>query len=227
VDNDYYINLEEYPLQKFKDELKKSELLPSRKILKDNIEENFKVLEDNGISNLQELIDSLKTAKKTKELAQKSVIPSEYLLILRREVNSYIPKPVSLEKFPGIKKDTISKLNTIGIKNTAHLFHMVKNAEDRKELSIQTGINENEIMDLTRLTDLSRVKWIGPVFARIFLESGTNSVEKLSKADYNDLYKKLLQINNEKGYTRAKFIENDVKLCIEVSKMVPKVIDYG
>ncbi len=114
----------------------------------------------------------------------------------------------------------------MGIKNTVHLFKMVKNTESRKELSAQTNINENKILELSKLTDLSRVKWIGPVFARILLDSGTDTVEKLSKADYKDLYKKLVQINSEKGYTRAKFVENDVKLCINVSKKVPKSIKY-
>lgn len=38
--------------------------------------------------------------------------------------------------------------------------------------------------------------------------------------------KKLVDINSEKKYTKAKFIENDVRLCIDVAKMVPKVIEY-
>ena len=129
MNNDYYINLEEYSLQKFKNELKESELLPSRKILKDKIEERFKVLEDNGISNLQELIDSLKTPKKAKEFSQKSGMPSEYLLILRREANSYLPKPVSLEKFPEVKNQTIEKLNGLGIKNTSEWYEYNKSGK--------------------------------------------------------------------------------------------------
>ncbi len=102
--DDYYIDLKKYSLRKFKDELKGSELLPSRKILKEQIDERFKILEDNGIYNLQDLSISLKTPKKAREFAEKSDLPADYLLILRREVNSYTPKPVNLEKFPGVKK---------------------------------------------------------------------------------------------------------------------------
>ncbi|MGF7117184.1 DUF4332 domain-containing protein [Methanobacterium oryzae] len=224
--DDYYINLEKYSLGKFKQELKESELLPSRKILKEQIDEKFKILEYNGIHNLQDLTLTLKTPQKTKEFAKKSNLSPDYLLILRREVNSNTPKPVNLEKFPGIEKDVLKKLNEIKIKNTAHLFKRIKTEEDRKELSAETGVNQNQILELTKLTDLSRVKWIGPVFARIFLDSGIDTVEKLSLAETTSLYKKLVEINNKKGYTKAKFIENDVKLCIDVSKMVPRAIDY-
>jgi hypothetical protein len=164
--------------------------------------------------------------KKTKEFAEKSGLNSGYLSILRREVNSYISKPVNLEKFPSIKKDTISKLNDIGIKNSSHLFKIVKTEAERNQLAAEIGVNNKEILELTKLTDLSRVKWIGPVFARIFLESGIDTVEKLSKSHAETLYKQLIEINRKKGYTKAKFVKNDVRLCIDVAKMVPKAIQY-
>jgi hypothetical protein len=223
--DDYYIDLEKYLLNKFKKELKESELLPSRKMLKEHIDERFKILENNGVHNLQDLANSLKSPKKAKEFAKKASLPADYLLILRREVNSYIPKPVNLDKFPGIEKEITTKLNSIEIKNTAHLFKRIKTKKDRQELSDETGITNKKIIELTKLTDLSRVKWIGPVFARIFVDSKADTLEKLSNADAEILYKELVEINNEKGYTKAKFVENDVKLCITVSKMVPNVIE--
>ena len=225
VDN-YYIDLEIYSLARFKQELIKSELLPSRRILKEQIDNRFKILEQNGIENLQDLVNLLKTPKKAKEFAERSGLPQDYILILRREVNSYLPKPVPLEKFPGIEKNTLNKLNSNGIKNTGHLFKIIKTHEDRAKLAAETKTNPEEIVELTKLTDLSRVKWIGPVFARMFLDSGTDTVEKLSKADAKTLYRKLIEINEEKGYTKGRFIESDVELCIKVSKMVPRAINY-
>jgi len=224
--DDYYIDLEKYPLTRFKKELKESELIPSRRILKEQIEERFKILEKNGVSNLQILFNELKTPKKAKEFAAKSGLPQDYILILRREVNSYQPKPINLDKFPGIKKETIDELNSMGIKNTLHLFRRVKTKSERDNLASGTDIKNEEILELTKLTDLSRVKWIGPIFARIFMDSGTDTVEKLSKAEASMLYKKLVEINKEKRYTKGKFIETDVQLCINVAKNVPLVIEY-
>jgi hypothetical protein len=224
--DDYHVNLEKYHLDRFKNELKKSELIPSRRILKDDIEVRFEVLEDESIHNLQDLANMLKTPKKTREFAKKSGLPEDYLLILRREVNSYTPNPVNLDRFPGIEKNTVSKLQNAGIKNTAHLFKKVKTPEDRVKLAAELEVPSEEVLELTKLTDLSRIKWIGPIFARIFLDSGTDTAEKVSNANAEPLYNKLVEINQEKGYTRGKFLESDVELCIKVSALVPKVIEY-
>ncbi|KAF5051436.1 hypothetical protein [Methanobacterium subterraneum] len=62
--NDYNINLEKYSLDKFKKDLEESKLIPSRKILKKDISNRFRVFKDNDIINLQDLVNVLKTPKK-------------------------------------------------------------------------------------------------------------------------------------------------------------------
>jgi hypothetical protein len=226
MNDDYHIDLEKYSLDKFKKDLSESELIPSRKILKEAIDKRFAVLRGNDIHNLQELTNVLKNPKKAREFALKSGLPEEYLLILRREVNSYSPNPVNLDKFPGINEETINKLKTAGIKNTAHLFKRIKTPDDRENLREEIDVSPSEILELAKLTDLVRIKWVGPIFARIFLESGTDNALKVSQADETPFYKKLVAINKEKGYTKGNFVENDVKLCIKVAGMLPKVIEF-
>ena len=147
-------------------------------------------------------------------------------MILRREVNSYTPNPVNLDKFPGVNSETITKLKDKGIKNTVNLFELIKTPIDRDNLAKKLGIPLDEILELAKLTDLVRIKWVGPVFSRIFLDSGTDTALKISQADANSLYKNLVKINQEKGYTKSKFVESDVELCIKVAAMVPKVIEF-
>lgn len=226
MSDDYYLDFQKYPLETWQGELEESELLPSRQILKEDLESRFKILEENGVSNLQELMDALKTPKKAGEFGQKTGLPEDYLLVLRREVMSMKPGPVNLHKFPGVDPDALKKLQDAGIKNTFHLFKRVKTPPDRKKLSNELSIEVEEIRELTKLTDLSRVKWVGPVFARMFLDSGIDTVEKLSKAEATPFYEKLVEINQEKRYTKARFVENDLKLCIEFAKKVPEVIEY-
>nr|WP_319373858.1 DUF4332 domain-containing protein [uncultured Methanobacterium sp.] len=223
----YHIDLKKIPLNEFKEEIKNSELLPSRKILKNHLNERFKILKGNKVENLQDLANLLKTPKKARAFAEKSGLPEDYLLILRREVNSYTPNPVNLGKFPGIKDETLHKLNSAGIKNTAHLFKRVKTPEDRENLATELGIPCKDLLELTKLTDMVRIKWVGPVFARIFLDSSTDTTAKIAKSKPNPLYKILVDINNQKKYTKSKFTESDVELCIKVASMVPKVIEYS
>lgn len=224
--DDYYLDFQKYPLKTWQGELEESKLLPSRQILKENLTGRFKILEEKGVSNLQELMDALKTPKRAGEFAQKTGLPEDYILVIRREVMSLKPGPVNLSKFPGVNQDLIKKLEDAGIKNTLHLFKRVKTPPDREDLADELSLGVEELLELTRLTDLSRVKWVGPVFARMFLDSGMDTVEKLSKAKATPFYEKLVKINQQNNYTKARFVESDLDLCIEFAKKVPKVIEY-
>ena len=118
----YYIDLAKYELEKFKLSLKNRKMIPSRVILKENLEERFDKISSQGINNLQELIDALKKRQNIETFSKKSGLPIDYLTILKREASSYLPNPVNLNKYSGIDNDTIKSLESIGIKNTKHFF---------------------------------------------------------------------------------------------------------
>jgi hypothetical protein len=92
----YHIDLERFSLERFRHSLETGEVLPGRRILKEKIAEHFKILESMGIRNLEDLIQALKSSKKLEQFSKKSGLPQDYLVILRREANSHIPKPVNL-----------------------------------------------------------------------------------------------------------------------------------
>jgi len=52
----------------------------------------------------------------------------------------------------------VLKLENIGIKNTLQLFDKILTSKNRVEISKQTGIDENEVLKITKLTDLSRIR---------------------------------------------------------------------
>ncbi|MBI9108890.1 MAG: hypothetical protein JEZ04_19260 [Spirochaetales bacterium] len=48
---------------------------------------------------------------------------------------------------------------------------MILTADKRELLSKKTGIDKNEILKLTKLTDLSRIRWVNHTFAYITVEN--------------------------------------------------------
>jgi hypothetical protein len=226
MENNYYIDLNTISITAYMKKLQKAELLPSRIILKEEIELRFSKISKLGIKNLEELLSALKTPVKLKSFASETEISEEYLIILKREIMSNFPKPVEIKDFPGISKTTIQELSKINIKNTKQLFDFVKTENDRKELSKKTGISQDEILELTKLTDVSRIRWVGANFARLLVDSGCDTVKKIIKADYKALYDKLIKINEEKKYFKGKFGLNDMKLCVIAAKDVPDAIKF-
>lgn len=226
MSDDYYLDFQNYPLHTWQEELKKASLLPSRQILKEDLDARFNILSRKGISNLQELMDALKTSRKVREFASQTGLPEDYLLVLRREVLSLKPGPVKLSKLPGVKPELVEKLEAAGIKTTLELFKRAKTSQDRDELGEEVGLRREEILELAKLSDLSRIKWVGPVFARMFLEAGMDSVKKVSEADASEFYAELVNINQNHKHTKARFVENDLVMCIEFAKKLPEVMEY-
>jgi hypothetical protein len=226
MEDDYYIDLSRITLQDYEKQLATAELLPSRRILQEELHPRFDCLRAQGFQVLSQLLAALKTPPKIKALAQKSGLPEEYLVILKREINSSLPKPVDLADFPGLDPETVSKLALLGIANTRQLFARVKNAADRRALGEETGIPAQEILELTRLTDVCRIKWVGANFARLLVDSDWDTVEKVAQASYPQLHEQLVRINAAKQYFKGMFGLNDTKLCVLAARDVPQAIQY-
>jgi len=224
VSDQYHLDLKTFSLQKFKRSLE-SGVLPSRKILQEKLDERFAVLESLGINHLQALIDALKTKKRLADLAQQSGLPQEYLTILRREANSYLPKPVNLRDIPDTDPTHVEKLAAVGIKHSQHLFVRAKSKRARAELSQQTGVPEEALVELLKLSDLARINGAGPVFVRLFYAAGVETLEELARCSPEPLLERLRAVNAAKQYTRAMASLKDIQYCIQTAQELPQVIE--
>ncbi|GAA4272803.1 DUF4332 domain-containing protein [Aquimarina gracilis] len=222
----YYIDLEKVSIDDYKDILKSTHLIPSWKILKENIDSNLETIKKQGITNLQILQNLLKDKSKLKEFSKLSGLPGDYLNVLRRMINGYHPRPNRIKDFPETSLDVISKLEEMGIKNTRHVFDNVKTQADRMLLSKETGIHHDEILRLTKLTDLCRIRWVNHTFAYVLYEAGYDTVKKMAKANPEQLFATVKQLNAERNFYHAHIGLNDMKMLVESAKMLPREIVY-
>jgi hypothetical protein len=222
----YYIDLESISIESYRIKLESAYLPPGRLILKDRTEERFGYFESSGIKNVKELLQFLKKKDNLAGLLKVDCFSADYLTILLRELNSMLPKPNRIKDFPGISAEVILRLERHGIKDTFSMYNRVKKPEDRKELARLTGICDADILELTRLTDLSRIKWVGVSFARMLYDTGFDTVDKAARADYADLHRKINEVNKERGFYRGQIGLNDIKIFINAAKEVPLEIEY-
>jgi Domain of unknown function (DUF4332) len=223
--NNYHISLDEISLDEYQKILESKELLPARKILKNNISERFEIIRSIGVKNLEELLGYLKNKKKIEDFKNKTGIPNDYLLILKREINSYLPNPVHLAKFPGINQRYIAKLADMNIKNSKQIITEVTDHKELSKLSKKSNIPPNDLLEILRLSDLVRINGVGPVFARMMLDNGTDTSEKVANSNPKHLFEELNKLNKERNYTKAKFTPNDVSYCINFAKKLPIILN--
>lgn len=224
--DNYHIDLESYSLDKFRNDLETREVTKSRKPLKEDIPQRFALIKAQGIENLQQLSDALKSKKKLAEFSRASGLPQDYLVLLKREVGSYTPKPFNLSKVPATDPEVISKFETLGIKNTRHLFDHGQTSSERAQLSHQTGLPESAVLEMVRIADISRIWGVGPFFTRILYEAGYDSVQAVAEADLDKMYVEVNQINKERGYTSIMASKGEVGMCIDYAKLLPLAVEY-
>jgi hypothetical protein len=223
----YYLDFNTFSLEKFKNRLSSTSLPPSHHILLEDIDGRFTALESLGIENLAQLQAALKTKSKVRAISEQTDLPLDYLTVLRREVNSYYPKPVKLMDFPDVDLAIVGKLEGLGIMNSLQFFPLIITPESRAELATQQQIKPEQILELTQLTDLVRLKWVGPKFARLLQQSSYNTVEKIAQSDYRELYQELMRIKESVGIYKGLFGLEDMKRWVNIYVQdVPVVIQY-
>ena len=222
----YYIDLGKITLEDYQKKLEYAYLLPSRMILKEKLDERFGYFESIGIKNIKELMQILKKKDKFTELSKVACLSGDYLTILLRELNSTFPKPNKIADFIWLSKNTIDKLENIGIINTEKLYDKVLTKLDRLKLADSTGTDYTEILELTKLADLSRIKWVGVTYAQMLYDLGLDTVEKVSKADPIDLHARINQRIKEHNIFKGGIGINDVKILVETANELPLEIEY-
>ena len=223
----YHIDLEQFSLERFRHMLEAKDVLPGRRVLKEKMPERFAMLASMGIRNLKELREVLKTKARREKLAQESRLPIEYLVILGREVNSYISKPFNLKDIPEVNPEYIEKLASVGIKHTKHLFQRARSKSDRAKLSELVGVPGDALLELVKLSDLARIVGVGPVFARLLYELGADTPEAFLKRSPDELLEELHAVNDEKGYTRIMPTVKDIEYCFETARYLPRAVEYS
>ena len=215
----YQIDSEKYSLQKFKKSLQSRELIPSRISLKDDLDTRFRILENCGIANLKELIERLKTKPKLEQFSQETSLSVHYLTLLKREANSYLSKPIRLDKFPGVQTEYLDRLAVEGLRNTRQLFLAAQNQSDRERLSKETGIPTAALNELVGLSDLSRIYGVGPVFARMIYDVGIRSVKEFVENTAEDF----IQIYEAQTQKKADFGVGEIQFSLELAKELDEV----
>ena len=216
----YSIKPAELTLAQLKDLIANKELFPSRILLKEHLEDRFQLLETAGITTLAELNQQLSNTKKIALLAQNTQIPEEYLILLKRESNSYLSKPVNISLFAGINQELQESLSKSGIINTKQFYEKVNTPDQRYELAVLLSVPQNDVDELFALSDLSRIWGVGPVFAHIVFGSGIHSVKAFKTLSAEEAFQRFSEYNKMHQLTTARFSANDMRFCIQMAELL-------
>jgi hypothetical protein len=200
--------------------IKLTDLIPSRTMLLDGIDQKFKLLSQHGINTFSDLQNALKNPKRSESFSQTSGLDAQYLVLLRREVESYIPKPFKLKEIDWIPEEVVCTLSEYGINDSDELLSRSREPEGIIKLSRESKVNPEMVEYLSWLADLGRVQWVSPTFARILIEADCKTTEKLASVDADKLYEELDKVNSGGKYFNGKIGLRDVKRLVNAAGFI-------
>ncbi len=212
----YHLDPHQIDLQSLRDSLTSRPLIPSRRMLLDDLDRNFEALAAAGIGSLGDLIVATKTKPKLARLAERTSVPRDYLTVLRREANSYLPNPVPLRSLPGVAPADIEPLAAAGIKNTRTLLARAHASKAREQLADESGVSMDVLVELCELSDLCRLYGVGPAFARLLHGLGIRSAEHF--AEHRP--EQIVALYEDKTGGKADFSAADVSFTLEMAQFL-------
>jgi hypothetical protein len=123
---EYNIDLRKMDVQKYKTFLKKQYLIPSRRILHENIDDNFQIFENYGLNNLSDLKQAISSSAKIDKLSKETKISPEYLNILRRELGTLNKAGAGIEQINGIGPQAAKAFYEAGYKTIQDIVSSTK-----------------------------------------------------------------------------------------------------
>lgn len=210
----YYIDAEKISLDALQKRIEESDLVPSRMALLENISDVFSRLKAEGYHSFEDLKMALKNSKRIPMVSEKTGIRSEYLVLLRRELESYFPKILPIRAFDWINEAYIEDLEKMGLKNTLLLFETINSLEKRSKIALDLGVDIQVIEELFSYVDLTRIQWVSPLAARMLFTAGYKDSGSVAKADAEEMCRKLDEINSKHHFFKGKIGLRDVKRLI-------------
>jgi hypothetical protein len=131
-----------------------------------------------------------------------------------------------LRDFRGIKPEIIAKLASLGIKNTGQMLSAGQTLEDRISLSTQAGISHEEVLEVVKLCDLSRLPGVKGIRARLYYDAGVDTVEKLAAYEPAILLTKTSEFVERSGFEGTAPLPKEVCSTIANAAKLPKVVTW-
>lgn len=142
------------------------------------------------------------------------------------ETSQLQPRSIKIETIQGIGPAYAAKLGEIGIFTTEDLLAVGATRKGRLELAKKTEISDKLVLKWVNRADLMRVPGIGEEYSDLLEAAGVDTVKELRNRNPNNLFKTLLQVNEEKRLVRRPPHLSEVQSWIQAAKELETRVSY-
>ena len=133
-------------------------------------------------------------------------------------------KPFPLKDFRGVNPTHIEKLAALGIRNAEEMLQAGRTRKQREELSKKAGTPLDAILELVKLSDLSRLEGVKGIRARLYYAAGVDTIEKMAKWDPQQLRTMLIAFIEKTNFKGIAPLPREIENSVTKAKKLPKTI---
>ncbi|MCP4960365.1 MAG: DUF4332 domain-containing protein [Actinomycetia bacterium] len=198
--------------------IEETDLIPSQEPLLEDITTRFAQLVTSGVGSVSELRSRLRNPKSLAALAETSGVEPDYLVLLKRVLGGFVPKPRPIKDFDWLDSMIASRLKDAGITNTHQFIEAARRGIE--ELEQDLDLDHGTLAGIAALCDLCRVQWVSPKFAGALLAAGYPSAEAVAAADPDELHAATARANELSGFYKGTVGRRDVGRLVHTAGYV-------
>jgi hypothetical protein len=136
-------------------------------------------------------------------------------------------KPTSLKEFPGIEAEHLEALAAGGIRHAGQMMAAGRTPADRQALAEGTGVPPETILELVKLSDLSRLRGVRRIRARLYVDAGIDTVAKMAEWEPEALREVIVEFVEHTGFEGVPTLPAEARATVAEARRLPLLIDYG
>ncbi|MDB4444266.1 DUF4332 domain-containing protein [bacterium] len=131
-----------------------------------------------------------------------------------------------LKGFLGVKQSYIKKLAKEGITTAKEMLYAGLNKQKREELSRNTGIPLENVLELVKLSDQARIGGHKKVRARLYHEAGLDTIDKMAACDSEEVRKILADFIQKTGFKGITPTPGEAQNTVTMAKYLKRLVRY-
>ena len=193
------------------------------------------LLEDASVEDIQAYVKKMEDEKKSAKgplytlMNYFAFTKDDELLecarLLRKERTRKTRRMFLIKDFLDVDHKHVEKLADIGIKNVEHMLEAGKTKCQRSQLAQQLDIPEAAILELVKLSDLTRLGYVKAKLSRLYYNAGLDSPQKIAQFEPDELHAFFQKFVKDSGWDGMVPNPKDLVHNIESARKLKPVVE--
>jgi len=133
--------------------------------------------------------------------------------------------PFKLKELRGVNPEYIRRLEARGIKSAEQMLTSGRTQKERATLARETSVPEEAVLELVKLSDLTRLPGVKGIRARLYYDAGVDSIEKMANWEPEALRLMVAEYVERIGFDGILPLPKEVTSTIANARKLSRIIE--